>query len=399
DFHADVAGFSPYGLQEITQKIARKHLTKSINEILVPLSNETNFAIKHIFGESSEWKESIIMSDVLRLISRISSRVFLGEELCRNEAWLRVTKDWTVQSFEAASLMTVCPGAFKFLMPRFSKKCKNVLAIYNEARDILEPVLEYRRQLKAEAKRRGMSIPIYNDAIEWAEIESRGRPYSPVDCQLNLSFGAIHTSSALLTQVLTRLSNEPHLITPLRQEIIEVLKAEGMNKNSLYDLKLMDSALKETQRIKPDQMLNLRRMATDNLVTSDGLEIKKGQRVAVDLGNMVDLKAYPEPEKFDIYRYYNMRQNPATAVKSQLVATSVDNLTFGHGNHACPGRFFAANEIKLALCHLLLKYDWELSPDASLEAIYPAAAMSMLDPSNKIRFRRRKAELDIDSLV
>ncbi|PZD22389.1 CypX, Cytochrome P450, partial [Pyrenophora tritici-repentis] len=140
-------------------------------------------------------------------------------------------------------------------------------------------------------------------------------------------------------------------------------------------------------------------MATDNLVTSDGLEIKKGQRVAVDLGNMVDLKAYPEPEKFDIYRYYNMRQNPATAVKSQLVATSVDNLTFGHGNHACPGRFFAANEIKLALCHLLLKYDWELSPDASLEAIYPAAAMSMLDPSNKIRFRRRKAELDIDSLV
>ncbi|EDU46233.1 cytochrome P450 [Pyrenophora tritici-repentis Pt-1C-BFP] len=101
-----------------------------------------------------------------------------------------------------------------------------------------------------------------------------------------------------------------------QSKIIEVLKAEGMNKNSLYDLKLMDSALKETQRIKPDQMLNLRRMATDNLVTSDGLEIKKGQRVAVDLGNMVDLKAYPEPEKFDIYRYYNMRQNPATAVKS-----------------------------------------------------------------------------------
>ncbi|KAH3920132.1 hypothetical protein HBI56_065600 [Parastagonospora nodorum] len=52
DFHADVAGFSPYGLAWIGQNIARKHLTKSINEILVPLSNETNFAIKHIFGES-----------------------------------------------------------------------------------------------------------------------------------------------------------------------------------------------------------------------------------------------------------------------------------------------------------------------------------------------------------
>jgi hypothetical protein len=79
------------------------------------------------------------MNDVLSLISRISSRVFLGEELCRNEAWLRVTKDWTVQSFEAANLMTVCPDASKFLMPRLSKKCKDVLAIYNEARGILEP--------------------------------------------------------------------------------------------------------------------------------------------------------------------------------------------------------------------------------------------------------------------
>ncbi|KAH3958473.1 hypothetical protein HBH98_076600 [Parastagonospora nodorum] len=339
------------------------------------------------------------MKDVLSLISRISSRVFLGEELCRNEAWLRVTRDWTVQSFEAANLMTVCPGAFKFLMPRFSKKCKNVLAIYNEARGILEPVIERRRQLKAEAKRKGTPIPIFSDAIEWAEIESRGNPYSAVDCQLNLSFAAIHTSSGLLSQVLTRLSNEPHLITPLRHEIIEVLTAEGMNKNSLYNLKLMDSALKETQRIKPDQMLNLRRMATDNVVTSDGLEIKKGQRVVVDLGNMVDSKSYSEPEKFDIYRYYNWRQDPATAVKSQLVATSADNLTFGHGNHACPGCFFAANELKLALCHLLLKYDWELSPDASLEALHPAAVMSILNPSNKIRFRRRKAELDIDGLV
>jgi cytochrome P450 len=101
----------------------------------------------------------------------------------------------------------------------------------------------------------------------------------------------------------------------------------------------------------------MRRMATDNVITSNDLEIKKGQRVAVDLGNMVDSKAYPEPEKFDIYRYYDWRQDPATAVKCQLVATSVDNLTFGHGSHACPGRFFAANELKLALCHLLLKYD------------------------------------------
>lgn len=34
---------------------------------------------------------------------------------------------------------------------------------------------------------------------------------------------------------------------------------------------------------------------------------------------------------------------------------------FGFGRHSCPGRFFAANEVKIALCHILLKYDFKLA--------------------------------------
>lgn len=140
-------------------------------------------------------------------------------------------------------------------------------------------------------------------------------------------------------------------------------------------------------------------MATDNIITSDGFEIKKGEKLLIDMNAMLDANTYPEPEKFDIYRYYNMRQNPATAAKAQLVTSSPENYTFGIGVHTCPGRFFAAAEIKLALSHLLLKYDWELSPDASLEPFHLVGMLTTLNPSNKIRYRRRKAELDLDSLV
>lgn len=35
-------------------------------------------------------------------------------------------------------------------------------------------------------------------------------------------------------------------------------------------------------------------------------------------------------------------------------------MTVGHGLHACPGRFFASNEIKLLLSHLILNYDIKL---------------------------------------
>jgi ent-kaurene oxidase len=36
---------------------------------------------------------------------------------------------------------------------------------------------------------------------------------------------------------------------------------------------------------------------------------------------------------------------------------SDDCINFGAGSHACPGRFFASNEIKLIVAELLMNYD------------------------------------------
>lgn len=71
---------------------------------------------------------------------------------------------------------------------------------------------------------------------------------------------------------------------------------------------------------------------------------------------------------------------------------------FGHGQHSCPGRFFAANEIKVALCHLLMKYDWKLSEGCKPEVQRKGLVLNT-DPKTKIMVRRREqVELDIDEL-
>jgi cytochrome P450 len=204
-----------------------------------------------------EWKEARISDCALDLVARISSRIFLGEELCRNEAWLHIMREYTVKSFKAGFQMTVCPKVLKFIFPWVAKDFKTVLQMHNEARAIITPVIENRRQIKAEAKRKSEPIPVYNDALEWGELESKGAPYDPQDLQLLLSFAAIHTTSNLLGQTLTRLANEPHLVPALREEVIRVLRADGLTKNGLYNLKLMDSTLKETQRIMPDSICKL----------------------------------------------------------------------------------------------------------------------------------------------
>ena len=39
-------------------------------------------------------------------------------------------------------------------------------------------------------------------------------------------------------------------------------------------------------------------------------------------------------------------------------------MAFGYGKYACPGRFYASNEMKLVLANLLLLYDFKL-PDGA----------------------------------
>jgi cytochrome P450 len=86
-----------------------------------------------------------------------------------------------------------------------------------------------------------------------------------------------------------------------------------------------------------------------------------------------DEETFPDAERFDGLRFYRMREQSETfnkpggggagstaveaAAHNQFVSVSQNSLTFGYGRHACPGRFFAANEIKMIMARLVLMYD------------------------------------------
>jgi cytochrome P450 len=130
---------------------------------------------------------------------------------------------------------------------------------------------------------------------------------------------------------------------------------------------------------------------------SNGYEIPKGTKMIVTTNHMQDADYYDEPEKFDGYRFFRMRGQPGKDKMAHLVSTGEQHLGFGHGLHACPGRFFASNEIKIALCHLLLKYDWKL-PEGHDPTVFAIGMTLTSDPNGKLLVRRRKEEIDLDSL-
>lgn len=190
---------------------------------------------------------------MLSIIARLSSRVFLGDKLCRNEDWLKVTKEYTVDIFKASFELTLVPSSIRFLFPIFSKNCRAVWEYRQRAQRLIRPVIEERRLLKEQARKAGKPVPQFNDAIEWGELECKGISYDPAELQLTLSTTAIHTSSDLLSKIILLLAREPELMDPLREEMIRVLKQDGWSKTSLYNMKLLDSTMKEAQRLLPTE--------------------------------------------------------------------------------------------------------------------------------------------------
>jgi cytochrome P450 len=66
-------------------------------------------------------------------------------------------------------------------------------------------------------------------------------------------------------------------------------------------------------------------------------------------------------------------------------------LSFGYGNHACPGRFIAIRLLKMMLCRLLLQYEfeWDFKGPGDEPARFVIEGASLPNITQKIRVRRR----------
>ena len=102
--------------------------------------------------------------------------------------------------------------------------------------------------------------------------------------------------------------------------------------------------------------------------------------------------AYPDPMIFDGFRFYKMKSQAAGNERHfDMVTTSMDFRSFGSGVHACPGRFFAANEMKLMLTYVILNYDIKLENGRVVRPLNMCFKESNIpDPTIKLLFRKRK---------
>ncbi|EME79716.1 uncharacterized protein MYCFIDRAFT_204915 [Pseudocercospora fijiensis CIRAD86] len=374
-------------------------LTRSLPKFTKALSKEMSSCLDDTWNpilSDNEWHEIDIRKDILKWVARLSTRIFLPSHFAEDPEWLRVSVEFTTDAFMASTICRFMPRIIQWPMERFFPLCRKVRRDYRTAASILQPVLDERHKEISTAQQEGRKPNLPDDAIEWFRNASHGtKKYHEVDIQLSLSVAAIHTTSDLLLQALLNLGTHPELLNPLREEAISVLKKHGWQKTALHDLHLLDSFLKETQRLKPINMVTMHRTATSPVHLSNGLKISQGARTAISSHKMWSASIYADPETFNAYRFLD----PTMGHRRHLVATSPEHLGFAHGKHACPGRFFAANEVKIAMVHLVLKFDFKLE-DAGMARWVEYGTAMIANPKAKMWVKRRRdGGIDLEGLA
>ncbi|CAG8216395.1 unnamed protein product [Penicillium olsonii] len=392
EFFGSYPGFEPFALDSSSKVVVdtvKGRLTKSLNLIIEELADETDKAVDELFGYPEDWTEITYKPELLKLVSRISSRVFVGPELCENEDWRNISTEYAVAAFVAARTLRQWNFTLRPIVHWFLPECRQLRATLAQAREILKPVIEKRRDENRQRREHGESQSKVADTIGWMDEAAKGKPYDAAVAQIGLSLAAIHTTTEMVSGLISDLCDNPEYFEPLREEIDLALARKGWSKKALQDSKLMDSAMKESQRHHLGDIAAMNRMTVSPVTLSDGTQIPKGALTMVDISKMHDASVFPDPHSYKGDRFFQMRQEPGQEQRWQFVSTAPEHLAFGHGKHACPGRFFAANEIKVILIFLLMNYDWKFTAEGR-KADKSFGQETDTDPTAKAMIRRRK---------
>ncbi|KAG5962100.1 hypothetical protein E4U56_003488 [Claviceps arundinis] len=360
DFAGKYTHGMPFLQSDLQNIVIQKKLTPRLAELTRVMQEEFDLALSLEMPPMTEheWIEVDIASLFTNLISRISARVFLGPDHCHDEGWLSTTTEYSKNLFITGFILRVIPHILRPFIAPLLPSYRQLLRNVSSARRIISSILRER-----ETQVRNNSD---QDILQFMMEHATGRERTPENLaqrMLILSLASIHTTALTMTHAIYDLCAHPEYFEPLRQEMTTALAEGGWQKTTLNRLYKLDSFLKESQRISPTFLLTFNRVFHEPINLSDGTHLPPGTRVAVPshamLQDTLHVPGQFPPAKFDAFRYSALREESDAISKHNFSMTDSSNMAFGYGKYACPGRFYAANEIKLVLTNLLLRYDFK----------------------------------------
>lgn len=370
-------------------EICQTTLVQNLPALLPSMHEEAVNALEDSIGTASTPAVGYTSFDtygsVFNMIARINSRVLVGFPLCRDPDWLKVAVGYPQDSVAVAMDLRPYLPWLRWLVYPFLASTKRLKNEYAIAFRKLTPLIAERR--KATEARHADEKEVHKDLLQWMIDMGTGSDRKVdiiVRKMMFLTMAGFHAPTATAVHVIYDLCAHPEYLEPLRNEIEEELALEGgqWTLALLRRLKRLDSVIKESQRLNapglrrwlrcphpPDRgrvmltrlsIVSFNRKVLQPLTLSDGIRLPRGIIVTLPVHNIThDPANWPEPDTFDGFRFYEKRlAEPNREAEYQFAALGANSLGFGYGRFACPGRVFAAAQLKLLLGLLLLEYDF-----------------------------------------
>ncbi|KAI2627006.1 putative cytochrome P450 [Hypomontagnella submonticulosa] len=337
-------------------------LNRHLGTFVGDVEHEVAHCFETQFPACDDWTPIDLHDKLLRVVAQASARIFVGYPMCRNEEWLDCSTKFATDVMTGGEKLKQWHPYLRPIAQYFVPEMTRIRGDHQRALELLLPELNRRLAEPADP-----SASVHNDMIQWMQDRARKTGDKSFDnkelanLQMLTATAAIHTTRLAIIHTLYDLAARPEYVEPLRNEILEVTKDSNgiLQKQHLTQMRLLDSFMKESQRHSPPSVATFQRKAMVPITLSNGFCIPAGTIVQCNT-NILD-EAPPEwgdPHAFDGFRFYKLRsRSPEDVNRFQFASTTYDSMQFGFGRDACPGRFFASNQIKIILAYLLSHYD------------------------------------------
>ncbi|KAJ7753620.1 cytochrome P450 [Mycena maculata] len=383
--------------------LIKRELTRTTGTMNVELLEEIELSMSSLYGSDGQWKKVGVYDTAGKIVGRVANRVFVGKELCSNMEYVQSGSQFANAVGVSAIILHFFP---KFMRPAVgwfatmpNRRCAGVALKY------LKPLIAQRIvDMKTKAADPTYTWEEPNDFITWMVRESFKRNtedetsvYSLAYRIVVLNFGAISTTTITVTNAILDIWSSPasqNVVSILREEAERVFAEHNgeWTKAAVGKLYRLDSAIRESSRVSAIGGVSLARRTKTDVTLPNGLVVKKDNCIGVSMdGIHFDEEYYPRAREFDAFRFSRPREEATLdekpPVNEDLVTTSAHYLPFSHGLHACPGRFFAANNVKMILAHILINY--EIQPFTPRPSNVTFGDMSVVPTSAEMLIRRR----------
>ncbi|KAK7886011.1 hypothetical protein WMY93_025632 [Mugilogobius chulae] len=210
--------------------------------------------------------------------------------------------------------------------------------------------------------------------------------------------------------LLLHLMKDPEAMNALRGEAEKVVKESGdevcpggplirVTYDMLKKTPLLDSAVEEALRLSAGIYVNRQARHDMTLKMTDGRELllRKNDQLCTNvfLAIHTDPEVHPEPYTFKYDRFLNPDGTKKKDFYKSGRRVKYYNAPFGGGLSMCPGRFFALNELKQMVFHMLVYFDFELlNPDEKMPSFrVDQFGLGTSHPEREIHFRYRLKSL------